>query len=82
MKKGRRLSERVIDGNGWDKNSHKFKHSVERKHRPPSLEEFSILGGNYDKNKFLRKVAESLLIKTKRSALNTQEKPIPLKLCN
>ena len=43
---GRRMSERVIDHNGRDKNSHIFKHSVEREHRPPSLQEFSILGGN------------------------------------
>ena len=34
---GRRLSERVIDHNGRDKNSHIFKHSVEREHRPSSL---------------------------------------------
>ena len=29
-----RLSEGVIDHNGRDKNSHIFKHSVEREHRP------------------------------------------------
>ena len=40
---GRRLSERVIDHNGLDKSSHIFKHSVEREHRPPTLQEFSIL---------------------------------------
>ena len=79
---GRRLSEKVIDHHGRDKNSHIFKHSVEREHRSPSLQEFSILGGNYHKNKFRRKVAESLLIKEKRSTLNTQEKSIPLKLFN
>ena len=34
---GRRLLERVTDHNGQDKNTHIFKHSVEREHRPPSL---------------------------------------------
>ena len=62
----RRLSERVIDYNGRNKNSHIFKHSVEREHRPTSLQEISLFGGNYHKNKFCRKVAESLLIKKKR----------------
>ena len=55
---GPRLSERIIDHNGRDKNSHTFKHSVDREHRPPSLHEFSILGSSYHKNKFRRKVAE------------------------
>ena len=32
-------------------------HSVERKHRPPNLQKFSILGGIYRNNKFRRKVA-------------------------
>ena len=55
---GRRLSERVIDHNGQDKNSHLFKHSIEKEHRLPSRQEFSILGGNYHKNTFCRKVAQ------------------------
>ena len=79
---GRRLSERVIDHNGQDKTSHIFKHSVGSEHRPPSLQEFSILGGNYRQNKFRRKVGESLLIKEKQSTLNTEDKSIPLKLFN
>ena len=62
---GCRLSERVIDHNGHDKNSHISKQLVEREHRAPSLHEFSILRGNYLKNKFRRKVAKSLLIKQK-----------------
>ena len=40
-----------------------------------------ILGTNY-KNKFRRKISESLYIKEKRSSLNTQEKSVPLKLFN
>ena len=53
-----------------------------REHRPPRLQEFSILGGNYHKNKFHKKVAESLFTKEKSSTFSTQEKCIPLKLFN
>ena len=78
---GRRLLKRVIDHNGRDKNSHIFKHLVEREHKSPSLQQFSIMGGSYRKNKFHRKAAESLLVKETRSTLNTQES-IPLELFN
>ena len=44
---GHRLSERGNENNGQDYNSHIFKLSVEREHRPPSFQEFSILGENY-----------------------------------
>ena len=47
---GRRLSERVINHNGWDKNFHIVKHLVKRKHRLPRLQEFTISGGNYCKS--------------------------------
>ena len=79
---GRRLSERVIDHNGRDKKSHVLKHCIENDHKLPSIEDFTILGTNYKKIKFRRKIAESLLIKEKRSSLNTQEKSVPLKLFN
>ena len=64
---GHRLSERIVFHNGRVKKSHIFKHSVEREYKPPSTQEFSLSGGNYHINKFHRKVAESLLIKEKRS---------------
>ena len=57
----RRLSERVIDHDSRHKNSHIFTHSIdsmEKGNRPLSLQEFSILWGNYSKNKFRRKVKE------------------------
>ena len=79
---GHRLSERNIDHDGRDKSSHILKYSVEREHRPLSLQEFSTLGGTYRKNKFCRIVALSLLLKEKRSTLNKQEKSISLKLFN
>ena len=41
---------------------------------PPSLQEFSILGSNYYKNKFCKKVAESLPIKERNDQhLHTRE---------
>ena len=52
---GRRLSERVIDHSGRDKQSHVLKHCIEKAHKLPSLEDFMILGTNYRKNKFRRK---------------------------
>ena len=67
---GRRLLPRFIVHNGWDKNSHIFKHSVGSENRPDILQKFSILGGNYRKNKFRIKVAGSLIIKEKRATLN------------
>ena len=79
---GCRVSERVIDHDGRDKNFHIFEHSVEREHRPPIHHEFSILGGNYCKNTFRGKVVESLLMKEKRSTHDTQETSIPAKLFN
>ena len=48
----------------------------------PSVKGFMILGTNYKKKKFRRKISESLYIKEKRSSLNTQEKSVPLKLFN
>ena len=59
-KTGRRLSERVIDHNGRDKNSQISKSFVGREQRSPSLQEFSILGSNYRKNKFRVKLSHYL----------------------
>ena len=81
-KTGLRLSKRVISHNGWDTNFHILKHSVEREDMATSLHAFSILGGNYLKTKFCRKVTKSLLTKEKRSTLNTQEKSVLDKLSN
>ena len=77
---GRRLNERVIDHNGRDKKSHLYKHSQERNYPRVGLSDFKIIGSNFQNEKFKRKIAESLLIRKKRSSLNTQEMSIPLKL--
>ena len=70
---GRRLSERVIDHSGRGKNSHVLKQCIEKEHNLLSLEDFIILGTNYKKNKFRRKISASLYSKEKRSSLSTQE---------
>ena len=81
-KTGLRLSKRVIIHNGGDTNFHILKHLVEREHRAPSIHEFGILGDNYLKTKFCRKVTKSLLTKEKRSTLNTQEESVLDKFSN
>ena len=77
----RRLSEGVIDHSGRDKNSHVLKHCIEKKHKLHSLEDFIILGTNYKKSKFRRKISVTVY-QEKSSSLNTQEKSVPLKLFN
>ena len=47
-----RLSERMIDHSGRNKNSHVLKQCIEKEHKLPCLEDFIILGTNYKKNKF------------------------------
>ena len=44
------------------------------------MSDFKIIGSNIQNQKFKRKISESLLIRKKRSSLNTQEMSIPLKL--
>ena len=69
----------MIDHSGRDKKSHV--HCNENEHKLPSFEDFIILATNYKKNKFRRKISESLH-KEKCSSLNTQEKSVLLKLFN
>ena len=71
---GKRLNERVIYHNGRDKKSHLYNHPC------VALSDFKIIGSNFQNQKFKRKIAESLLIREKRSSLNMQEMLIPLKL--
>ena len=77
---GRRLNERLIDHNGRDKKSHLYKHLQDNNHLCIALSDFKIIGSSFRNQKFKRKIAESLLIREKRSSLNTQEMSIPLKL--
>ena len=78
----RYLIERVKDHNGKDSKSHLFKHAMKTNHKTVTLDDFKIIGKDYKRPKFRRKLAESLHIEEKRSSLNTQETSVPLKLFN
>ena len=60
---GRRISERIIDHAGRDSNSYVYKHCIETGHRSPDINDFKIIGSNFRKNVFKRKIAEAILIK-------------------
>ena len=83
-KMNKRNNEILIDavpiGKDLLKKSHLYKHSQESNHPCVALSDFKIIGSNFQNQKFKRKIAESLLIREKRSSLNMQEMSIPLKL--
>ena len=79
---GRRISERIIDHAGRDSNSYVYKNCIETGHRSPDVSDCKIIGSNFRKNVFKRKIAEALLIKQLKPTLNKQEKSIELKLFN
>ena len=74
--------ERIIDHAGRDSNSYVYKHCMETGHRSPDISDFKIIGSNFRKNVFKRKIAEALLIKQLKPTLNKQEKSIELKPFN
>ena len=78
----RRLSRRVEEHAGKDKNSHVTKHSQLNGHKPVSLENFEIIGSNFKNNEYCRKIAESILIKRLKPSLNIQDMSIPIELFN
>ena len=78
----RRISERIIDHNSRDQNSHLFKHSCIKNHLNTSKTDFKIISSEFKNNYFRRKIAEALLIKQIRPSLNVQEKSYELKLFN
>ena len=78
----RRLDERIKDHNGWDRNSHLFKHSVESRHDPVLKNYFRIIGKGYRNNSSGRKIAEALFIKKTKHSMNIQEKSVKLELFN
>ena len=77
---GRRISERVKDHNGRDLKSHILRHLIESGHANVSYEDFKIIGKNLNNDHWKGRIAESLLIKEKRSTLNSHGKSVPLKL--
>ena len=79
---GRRITERIKDHNGRDKNSHMVKHSIETGHDAVTSHNFKIIGNGYRNNNKKWKIAEALFIKEYKPPLNVQEKSVPLKLLN
>ena len=77
----RRLLERVIDHNKRDKKSHMLKHSRGHKHTHVWVDDFKLLGNNYQ-SYIKRKISESLFIRQLKPSLNKQEKSIPLNFFN
>ena len=61
---------------------HLFKDSLEIKHKMVTLDDLKIIGNDYKRSNFRRKLVESLHIKEKRFSLNTQEASVLLKLFN
>ena len=76
-----RLGKRILEHQGWDKQSAIVINTNEKNLPPPSPSEFSIIGRNYA-NRLKRRIAESLYIKEKKSALNVKVDAYRLKLFN
>ena len=76
-----RFGKRIQEHQGSDKQSAIVLNFQEKNLPPPSPSEFSILGRNYT-NRLKRRIAESLFIKEKKSALNIQVDSYRLKLFN
>ena len=79
---GRHISERIMDHNGRDVNSHLLKHHMEKKHQYPQNKDFIILSSSFQNNVVKRKISEVLWIKDVRPTLNRQKISIELKLLN
>ena len=77
-----RISERIIDHNGRDQNSHLFKHSCIKNHPNTSKTDFKIINSGFKNNYCRRKIVEVLLIKQIKPSLDVQEKSYELKLFN
>ena len=81
-KTDRRISERIIYHiyhNKRDKNSHPSQHAQSRTHEHVWVNDFTILNSNYWSN-IMRKISESLYIRSKKSTLNTKETSMKLNL--
>ena len=76
-----RLGKRMKEHQRGDKNSAIVLDFQEKNLPPPSPSEFTILGRNYN-NRIKRRIAESLIIKEKKSNLNVQVDAYKLKLFN
>ena len=61
----KRISKRVIDHSGRDKNSHILKHQIEKGHPCPQYENFKISSG-FRNNTKKKKLSKALWINTLR----------------
>ena len=77
----RRVSERIIDHNKKDRNSHSLQHAENNKHTHIWVNDFTILYGNY-RSKIKRKISGSLYIRSKKPTLNAKETSMKLNLFN
>ena len=80
--KGRSISERIMDHNGRDVNSHLLKPHMEKEHQYLQKKDFVILSSGFGNNIVKRKTYEILWIKYLRPTLNRQGNSIELKLFN
>ena len=69
-----------LDHNGRDFNSHLLKHALENNHQHVSGKDFKMIGNGFRGNNKKRKVAEALLIREIKPALNIQDQSVPLQL--
>ena len=58
-----RITEKIIDRAVRDSNSYVYKHCIETGHRSSDINDLKIIGSNFRKNVFKRKIAEAILIK-------------------
>ena len=77
---GRHISERIMDHNGRDINSHLLKHSIKKEHHSLQNKDLIIMSSDFRNNTVRRKIYEALWIKDVKSTLNRQEKLVELKL--
>ena len=78
----RRISERVLDHAGRDHNSHLFEHSTESGHSVLDMNNYKVIEQGYKNNVRKQNIAEALLIKEMKPALNKQDNSVELKLFN
>ena len=65
-----RITEKIVDHAGRNSNSYVYKHCIETGHRSSDINDLKIIGSNFRKNVFKRKIAEALLIKQLNPTLN------------
>ena len=74
-----RFGKRIKEHQGVDKNSAIVSNVISKGLGPPENSEFSVLAKNYP-NRLKRRIAESLFLKEKKSALNIQKDSYKLEL--